>query len=453
MSVHRRPAAIRNPAQLVVLAYAVAMTVGATLLSLPWAYDTHRPPALIDSLFLATSAVTVTGLATFDVTDLSWFGEVVVMALMQIGGFGIMAGGSLLAVIALRRMGVRQRILAQAEIGAMSQAEMRTLVKRIALITLTVEAALAALLALRFWTAYDHSLWSGAYQGVFHSVSAFNNAGIALHSDNLMRYLRDPIVTLGMTVAIIIGGLGFPVITQLVRIPRRRGGTVPYRRRDLHFRITVAGTVVLLVVGPLFIAMFEWSNPGTLGPLSIGDKLLGAWFQGVTPRTAGFNVVDVGAMEETSLLWTTILMFIGGGPASTAGGIKVTTFALLGYVLWSEVRGDSEVNVLHRRVPATAIRQAVTVVIMAIGSIMAVTVVLLVTADLSLMPALFESVSAFATVGLSTGITGDLSTVAKASLILLMLAGRVGPTTLVTALAYRQRLQRITYPVERPIIG
>lgn len=439
-------AAIRNPAQLVVVAFVLLILIGTALLSLPLAFDAGQSTPFLDSLFMATSSVTVTGLATFDVTRLSLFGELVMLVLIQIGGFGIMTIGSLLALFAARRMGLRQRMLAQAEIGVVNQGELRSLVAGIAAITFLVEAVVAVVMAVRLWSNYDIEMGAAVYQGVFHSVAAFNNAGIALYSDNLIGFSDDPVILLGLSAAIILGGLGFPVIMQIVKKVRPR-------HWNLHTRITIAGTAALLIAGPLLVAAFEWTNPATLGPLGLGEKVLGAWFQGITPRTAGFNVVDVGAMQEPTLLVTTILMFIGAGPASTGGGIKVTTFALLGFVLWSEVRGDTEVNVLHRRVPATVIRQAVTVVILAIGSVVAVTAVLLVSADLTLTPALFESVSAFGTVGLSTGITAALPDVSKIALILLMLAGRVGPTTLVTALAYRQRLQRFQYPQERPIIG
>ncbi len=439
-------AAVRNPAQLVVVAFVVLILLGTALLSLPFAFDSGHSLPVLDSMFMAASSVTVTGLATFDVTELSLFGELVVLVLIQIGGFGIMTVGSLLALFAARRMGLRQRILAQAEIGVVDQREMRNLLAGIAMITLAVEGIVAVVMATRLWISYDVNLGAALYQGLFHGVSAFNNAGIALYSDSLIGFSGDPVIVLTLSAAFILGGLGFPVIMEALR---REGP----RRWNLHTRITIAGTATLVVAGPLLVALFEWSNPATLGPLSLGDKLLDAWFQGVTPRTAGFNVVDVGALEEPTLLVTTILMFIGAGPASTGGGIKVTTFALLGFVLWSEVRGDTEVNVLHRRVSATVIRQAVTVVILAIGSVVMVAAVLLVSADLTLAPALFESVSAFATVGLSTGITSGLPDVSKIALILLMVAGRVGPTTLVTALAYRQRLQRFQYPEERPIIG
>lgn len=431
---------------MVVAAFVGLITFGTLALSLPLCYDGGRRVPLVDALFAATSAVTVTGLGTFDVERLSLLGELVVLVMIQIGGFGIMTVGSLLALFASRRIGLRQRLLAQAEIGALDQSEMRQLVYGIAAITVTIEAMVAAILALRLWTEHDTSAIPALYQGVFHSVSAFNNAGISLWSNGLTPFVNDPVITLAISASFVVGGLGFPILLQFIRRTR-------IRQWSLHTRVTLSGVAVLLIAGPLMIAVFEWTNPQTLGPLDLGGKLLASWFQGVAPRTAGFATVDVSGMSEPTLLGVSALMFIGGGPASTAGGIKVTTFALLGFVLWSEVRGDTDINVFDRRLAPTVVRQAVTVVILAIGSIMAVTLTILVTTDVTLTPALFEATSAFGTVGLSTGLTPELPFVAKTALVLLMLAGRVGPTTLVTALAYRQRLQTFHYPEDRPIIG
>jgi Trk-type K+ transport system membrane component len=212
-------------------------------------------------------------------------------------------------------------------------------------------------------------------------------------------------------------------------------------------------TAVLLVFGPAVVMSFEWTNPATLGPLDTFDKILSGWFQGVSPRTAGFNTVDIGGMNEPTLLVMTTLMFIGAGPASTGGGIKVTTFAVLGFVLWSEVRGHTDMNVFRRRLPANLIRQALTVALLAIGLVVGATLALMGVERLALTPALFEITSAFGTVGLSTGITGDIGLTGHLLLVLVMLAGRVGPVTFVTALALRERVPTYRYPEERPIIG
>jgi potassium uptake TrkH family protein len=430
----------------VVIAFVAAIALGTGLLWLPLAADGPGHVGVSHALFTATSAVTVTGLGTVSIEEFSLFGELIILALIQIGGFGIMTIGAVLALLVSSRVGLRQRKLAQAEIGAVDLGELRRLILAIAKITIAFEGVVALVLWLRIWLIHDGSVGEAAYSGIFHSIAGFNNAGISLYPDNLTRYVADPFIVMTLTASFIAGGLGFPVMVQLLRRVRPRHWT-------LHTRITLAGTALLLVVGPAMVLAFEWTNPDTLGPLDLGGKLLAGWFQGTTPRTAGFNTVDIGAMNETTLLGVIALMFIGAGPASTSGGIKVTTFALLGFVLWSEVRGDAETNVLHRRIPASVIKQAIAVVIMAIGTIVLVTLVVMVLGDVTLTPALFEATSAFGTVGLSTGITAELPTLAHLALVLLMLAGRVGPTTLATALAFRQRSQAFRYPEERPIIG
>jgi Trk-type K+ transport system membrane component len=361
--------------------------------------------------------------------------------------------GSVLALIASNRVGLRQRMLAQAEIGAVDIGDLRRLIGAIAKITVGVEGVLAAVLFVRFWQGgYETNVGHAAYSALFHSISAFNNAGISLYSDNLARFVTDPVVVLGVSMGFIIGGLGFPILVEFSRrfAERRSAARLQW---SLHTKITLLVTAALLVFGPLIVMTFEWTNPATLGPLDTFDKVLAGWFQGVTPRTAGFNTVDIGGMNEPTLLVITTLMFVGAGPASTAGGIKVTTFAVLGFVLWSEVRGNTDMNVFRRRLPANLIRQALTVALLAIGLVVGATLVLMSVEDLTLTPALFEVTSAFGTVGLSTGITGSIGASGHLLLVLVMLTGRVGPVTFVTALALRERVPAYRYPEERPIIG
>ncbi len=427
---------------------------GAGLLTLPISADGPGRVDAVDALFMSTSAVTVTGLASTDVSRFSLFGELVIMMLIQIGGFGIMTIGSVLAIVASNRVGLRQRMLAQAEIGAVDMGDLRRLILAIAKITLVVEATLAVVLSLRFWQGgYEDSPIASAYSGIFHSIASFNNAGISLYSDNLARFVGDPVVVLSVSAGFIIGGLGFPILVEWWRRTSQRRHDIRRTHWTLHTKITLLVTAALLVFGPLVVMTFEWTNPATLGPLDTFDKILAGWFQGVTPRTAGFNTVNIGGMNEPTLLVITTLMFIGAGPASTAGGIKVTTFAVLGFVLWSEVRGNTDMNVFRRRLPSNLIRQALTVALLAIGLVVGATLVLMSVEDLSLTPALFEVTSAFGTVGLSTGITTAIGVAGQLLLVLVMLAGRVGPVTFVTALALRERVPAYRYPEERPIIG
>jgi trk system potassium uptake protein TrkH len=290
-------------------------------------------------------------------------------------------------------------------------------------------------------------LGTAAYQGVFHAISAFNNAGFSLNVDSLVRYVADPLILLPIAVAVIVGGLGFPVVFELTKAWRRP------RTWSVTTRIAVIVTAVLLAVGTVMMLFLERRNAATLGELPGGTRLLTAFFTAVMPRTAGFNTIDVGAMTPEGLLFTDLLMFIGGGSAGTAGGIKVTTFGLLAFVLWAEIRGERRVDVGLRQVPADNQRQALAVVVLGMALTSVATFVMLDLTPYSLDAVLFESVSALSTVGLSTGITADLPAEAKWVTIVLMYVGRLGPLTLASALALRQRQRRYERPMERVTIG
>lgn len=438
----------RHPAELVVMAFAAAILLGAVLLMMPFATVADEGTSVLTALFTATSAVCVTGLIVVDTpTHWSAFGEVVIMVLIQLGGFGMMTLASLVAIFVSHRLGLRQRMLAQVERGALALGDVRRVLLGVLKFTLMFEAAAAALLAARFALAYDEGLGDALYLGAFHSVSAFNNAGFALYTDNLIGFATDPWVSLTIMVTFVAGGLGFPVLLELRRRLRQPS------HWSLHTKLTLLTTAVLLAAGAATVIAFEWSNPDTLGTMDTGGKLLAGTFQGATPRTAGFNSLDYADVSEPTILVTTALMFIGAGSASTAGGIKVTTFALLAFVIWSEMRGEPEVQAFGRRVPASAQRQALTIALVGLGAVVAGTLFLLASQPLSLSQSLFEAASAFGTVGLSTGITYDLKAVGQVVLVALMFLGRVGPATLATALVLRERRRLYRYPEERPIIG
>jgi trk system potassium uptake protein TrkH len=440
---------LAHPARLVPLAFLVAIAVGAGLLMLPVARagSGFAPP--LTALFTSTSAACVTGLLVVD-TPTYWspFGHVVILCLIQLGGFGIMTMATLLGLLVSRRgLGLRTRLLAQAETRTLNLGDVRGVLERVALATLLVEVATFLVLTGRFRAGYDDSWGAAAWHGLFHSVSAFNNAGFALYPDNLMRFVNDAWVCLPLAVAVIAGGLGFPVLIELRRELRQPS------RWSVHTTLTVLGTGVLLTLGTLALLALEWSNPRTLGPLGPPGKLLAGFFQAVMPRTAGFNSLDYAAMRPDSLAVTDTLMFIGGGSASTAGGIKVTTFFLLAFVIWAEVRGESDVVVFRRRVSNAAQRLALTVALLGVGVVAAGTLALLALTEHGLDRALFEAVSAFATVGLSTGITPTLPPAAQLTLVILMFVGRVGTITVATALALRSRPRKFRLPEERPIVG
>lgn len=427
-------------------AFAVVIAIGTLLLMLPAATEAPGGPPLLVALFTSTSAVCVTGLIVVD-TPTYWspFGHTVILALIQIGGFGIMSLATMVGMLVARRIGLRARVITAVE-GGLDAGQVRRVLRGVAVFSLAFEAAVAVLLALRFWVAYDESAPRAVWLGVFHAVSAFNNAGFALYSDSLIRFVADAWIVVVITVAIIVGGIGFPVLRE-IRHERRAS------RWSMHTKLTLITTAALLIGGAGLILGFEWANPETLGPMGVADKALAGWFQGVTPRTAGFNTLDYADMRQTSWLVTDALMLIGGAPGSTAGGIKVTTFALLGFVIWSEMRGDPEVNLFGRRAPAAAQRQALSIALVGVGAVITGTLVIMETTKLPLAESLFETVSAFGTVGLSTGVTAALPATAQLVLITLMFLGRLGPLTLGAALVIRERERLYRFPEERPLIG
>ncbi|WP_432124127.1 TrkH family potassium uptake protein [Streptomyces sp. C10-9-1] len=449
----RRSLATMHPARILVTAFAAVILLGAALLVLPQSSQDGGATGLVTALFTSTSAVCVTGLVVVDTgTYWSGFGEGVILALIQVGGFGIMTMASLLALLVSGRLRLRMQLTAAAETKSFGIGEVRRVLLGVAGTTLAVELAVGAWLALRFRYAYDRSIADAAYSGIFHAVSAFNNAGFGLHPDSLTPYAGDPWVTLPVALAVILGGLGFPVLLELLRHRTRRRVT-GRRNWTLHTRMTLFTTVALLATGTVFTCLLEWTNPGTLGQFAWDGKLLNGFFHSAMSRTAGFNTVDVGAMHASTLLMTCTLMFIGGGSAGTAGGIKVTTFAVLAAAIVAEVRGEPNSSVMGRRLAPHVLRQALTVALLAVGLVIGATLALLKVSPAPMEAVLFEAVSAFGTVGLSTGITAGFPVSGQLVLILLMFVGRLGPITLVSALALRERTRRYQLPEERPVIG
>ncbi|HEX4978038.1 MAG TPA: potassium transporter TrkG [Nocardioides sp.] len=438
----------RHPAQVIVSAFGGAVLVGTVLLMLPVSRVGPEGAPALTALFTSTSAVCVTGLVTVDTpTYWSSFGQVVILVLIQVGGFGIMTLASLVGLLLSRKMGLRSRLTAAAETKSLGLGDVRAVLVGVAKVSLLFEAVTAVLLTGRFVVGYGEPWGRAVYHGVFHAVSAFNNAGFALYSDSLMGFVTDPWICLPIAGAVVFGGLGFPVLFELRRHLRQP------RRWSLHTKLTVGTSLGLLGAGTLLVTASEWGNPDTLGPLGVPGRLLAGFFQAVMPRTAGFNSLDYGEMRDGTLLGTEMLMFVGGGSAGTAGGIKVTTFIILFFVIYAEVRGERHVNAADRRIGERVQRQALTVALLSLGLIMSATLLLLQITELPTRDVLFETVSAFATVGLSTGITADLPAAGQVVLVVLMFVGRLGPITLVSALALREKQLRYTLPEGRPLIG
>jgi trk system potassium uptake protein len=441
------PVTLRHPAQFVVAAFATAILAGTVLLSLPFATEGPGSAPFLVALFTATSSVCVTGLIVVDTPSYwSTFGEGSIMFLIQIGGFGIMALASLLALFVYRNLGVRGRVVAQAETKTIELGDVRRVLISVAIFSIAFEIINSAILTGRL-LSYKESLGRAAYLGAFHSVSAFNNAGFSLYPDSLERFVSDPWIILPIALAFIIGGIGFPVLLELRRSLRSPS------RWSLHTKLTLVMTAALIPLGMAMVIFFEWNNSGTMGPLSAPAKVLSGFFHSVTPRTAGFNSLPVGEMNESTWLGTIVLMFIGGGSAGTAGGVKVTTIAIVAAMVWAEARGEPNVDIMMRRLPGPAQRQALSIVVAGIVAAMAAAIWLMAVSGLTSGDALFEAFSAFGTVGLSTGVTPDLSPSGRILIIGLMFAGRVGPITLGAALALREHRRLYRYPEERPIVG
>lgn len=439
---------LSHPARVIVIAFGTAVTVGTMLLWLPISTDEGGSAHIVDALFTSTAAVCVAGLATVD-TGAYWsgFGQSVILVLMQIGGIGIMTLATLLAVILSRRLGLRARLVVQAETRTLQLSDVRRVMITIVVFTFLTEAVVAGILTVRLGLGYDRPWPRALWESVFHAVSAFNNCGLALHSDSMTRYVGDPIVCLSLAVATMLGGLGFPVIFELLRTWRR-----PTSWSVLTL-ITLTVTVGLLAIGTVVVTLAEWTNPATLGPLDSPTKLLAGFFASVQTRSAGMNSIPIGDLRPESLLTTNLLMFIGAGSAGTGGGVKVTTFGLLAFVIWAEIRGESRVHVGRRRIPESNQRQALAIALMSVGIVVVGTLTLLVMTAQPLDRTLFEVTSAFASVGLSTGITTEVGRDGQLLLVVLMFVGRLGPLTLASALALRERARRYELPEERTIVG
>jgi trk system potassium uptake protein len=443
-----RRSLLSNPFRLLPVSFAAMIGIGTFLLLLPQATVSGRKTTILDALFTATSAVCVTGLAVVDTaTHWTGFGKAIILFLIQVGGLGIVTVVSIGILLVADRIGLSHTRVLAADLHTDGYGSVSKLVRNIVLTTLAFEALFALALSARFFIAYDYGFSTAAIHGVFHSISAWNNAGFALYTDSFVGFANDWFLSIALCLAVILGGIGFPVLRTFAI------HKLNWRMWPMHSKLMVSATAVLLALGTMMFLVFEWSNPRTLGAIPESARLHSAFFHSVQTRTAGFNSVDVAALNEESLLVSTILMFIGGGSASTAGGIKVTTFALLAFVIWAEIRGDRDVNMFGRRISEDSQRQALTVALVGVGVLAASTLTLMTLGDTSLTAAAFEAVSALSTVGLSTGVTTDEGSPTRIVLVVLMFIGRLGPVVLAAAIVLRSRPNMFRFPSERPLIG
>lgn len=446
----RRPA--MHAAMVIAVGFLIIILTGAVLLTLPVSARSGEPTDFLDALFTATSATCVTGLVTVGTaTHWSGFGQVVILLLIQIGGLGFMSLASIASFLTRRTITLRERMVMSAGLNLTENAGIVRLTRRVLLGTFAFEGAGAVLLATRFVPRVG--LWQGIKMGVFHSISAFCNAGFDLVGtpDNpfasLTGYADDLIVNLTIMVLIVIGGLGFFVWGDIWDKHR-------FRRLRLHTKLVLVTTTFLLCAGFVLTLFFEWGNPQTLGAMPVQDKVLAAAFQSVTLRTAGFNTIDQGALTGPSQAVACLLMMIGGSPGSTAGGIKTVTAAVLVLSAISALRGRTTVAAFGRTIVSRSIMNAVTMMIM--GGTLSLTgaCVISYVENVPFGVCLFESVSAFATVGLSMGLTPTLHTLSRLILILLMYLGRVGVLTLGVAVLMRHREPpKMQYPDADVMVG
>lgn len=441
-----------SSARLFILSFALLILLGAILLRLPVSAS-REPLPFVDALFMSASAVCVTGLATVDVgRDLSFTGQVITLLLFQLGGLGIITFSTVLLGIAGLGIPFKGREIIQSTFLHTPRRDFMTIVKWVLLYTLVIEGVGTALLFLRF--VQEFPAGRALYMAVYHSVSAFNNCGYTLFADSLVRYRGDGLVNLTVMGLIVLGGIGFIVQYEIFRKLR---GLQP--RLSIHTRLVLLVTSVLILAGAAFFYLFEVNH--ILRDMPAGEQVLVSFFQSVTARTAGFNTVDIGRLTNGTILIVVILMFIGASPGSTGGGVKTTSFALLMLMIWNRMKGLEEITIYNRTVPRDILTKTILIIFASAFSVCLVTSILLLVGSLPgqdptltrhlFVQYLFETVSAFGTVGLSMGVTPDLSDLQKLAIVLMMFAGRVGPLTL--AFSWSTTKRQVVYAEESVMVG
>lgn len=448
-----------KPTQALMAGFAVLILIGSFLLDLPIASRNGQSVGFVNALFTATSAVCVTGLSVVNTLE-HWtvFGKMIIIILIQIGGLGFMTLTAILFIMIGKKIGLRERLLIQESLNQTTISGLVRLTKKIVLATLVVEAFGAIVLSFSFVPRYG--VVRGIAYGLFHAISAFCNAGFDLIGDSsLAPFLGHPLINLILMFLIVAGSLGFGVWFDAIDvskqvIKRRKSKRHWFQHLQLHSKLVLVITGFLLIAGFLSILILERNNPDTMLNMTWQERIWGAMFQSVTLRTAGFYSIDFAKMTQGSQFISILLMFIGGSPAGTAGGIKTVTAGILFLQVWATIRGKEEVEIYDRVIPDKAVKRALSVIMIALFVVMSVTMVLAVTEKMDFMKIAFESVSAFATVGLSLGVTPDLSTVGKLIIAVTMFIGRLGPVTIALAMAMRrEKNSKIKKPTGKLMVG
>ncbi|MNC03352.1 Ktr system potassium uptake protein B [compost metagenome] len=437
-----------TPPKILSLGFILLITAGTLLLYLP-AASTGGRISFIDALFMATSATCVTGLAVIDTgTQLTVFGQVVLLVLFQFGGLGFVTMATLITLVLSKRISLKERLLLQESMNQNSMQGIVKLIRRVLIYSVVIQLCGSILLAARF--VMDMPVGKALYYGLFHSVSIFNNAGFDLFGDvhgpfsGLTRYVEDPIVNITSMLLIFLGGIGFIVLSDVVDFPKRK-------RLTLHSKVVLSTSVALIVIGA---AVFFWLElNSTLKPLHAGGKILASFLQAITPRSGGVTTIEIPLLRESTQFLMILLMFIGAAPGSTGGGIKITTFAILVVTVYARIRGKEDIVMFRHRISKDNVYRAITMTLLSLMLVVTATMLLSVTESADFLTVLFEAVSAFGTSGITMGLTPELTTAGKILVIILMFVGRTGPLTLAYAIKPKKNKELYRYPEGNITIG
>ncbi len=434
-----------NPPRVLVLGFLALILIGGVLLSIPQATASGKNTSLLDALFTSASASCVTGLIVVNTAEhWSLFGQVIILLLIQIGGLGIMTMATIVSLIAGKKISLKERLIIKEQMNQETLSGLVKLIRYVIFLTFAVEVVGAIFLSLTFIPKYG--VEKGIWFSIFHSISAFCNAGFDITGDSFISFTSSYLTISTLSVLIIVGGIGFAVILDIAKNRK-------WTRLGLHTKLVLTISGGLLLLGSVFFFILEYSNPETLGSMKFIDKIFAAFFASVVPRTAGFNSIDISLMRESSAFLTIILMFIGGSPGSTAGGIKTVTFGVILISTISIIRGNRDTEVFKKAINPEIISKSLAIVTAGMGLVIFMAFVLTITEGKAFLDVLFESASAFATVGLSRGITPDLTDIGKVIIILTMYAGRVGPLTMAFAIGYNKKHRRYRYSEEHISVG
>ncbi|WP_342561158.1 TrkH family potassium uptake protein [Paenibacillus sp. FSL R7-0345] len=437
-----------TPPKILSLGFVLLIAIGTLLLCLPAASTSGRI-SFIDALFMATSATCVTGLAVIDTgTQLTVFGQIVLLVLFQFGGLGFVTMATLITLVLNKRISLKERLLLQESMNQNSMQGIVKLIRRVLIYSLVIQLIGALLFTVRFMM--DMPAGKAVYYGLFHSVSIFNNAGFDLFGDlhgpfsGLTRYVEDPIVNITSMLLIFLGGIGFIVLSDIVDFPKRK-------RLTLHSKVVLSTSAALILLGA---AIFFWLElNATLKPLHAGGKLMASFLQAITPRSGGVTTIDIPLMRESTQFLMILLMFIGAAPGSTGGGIKITTFAILAVTAYSKIRGKEDIVMFRHRISKDNVYRAITMTLLSLMLVVIATMLLSVTESADFLTVLFEAVSAFGTSGITMGLTPELTTPGKILVIILMFVGRTGPLTLAYAIKPKKNKELFRYPEGNITIG